>query len=300
MSQGSISPARRRAARRDGAVPYLFISPFLLSFLAFFLFPAVYSFALSFYRYKGFGKARFVGVSNYLNLLRYGTMWSCLLNTLTYFVLSFVPVMIIAFGLALVVRSERIRKYQRIYKPIVFLPQVCAVVAASLVFRVIFSGSVGVINQLLGTQIPFLHDTALMKWPIVSMLVWRSTGWFFVIYLAGLTTVSEEVEEAAVIDGANAWQRTFRVTIPMMRPIFMFAFITSAIGSLKIYTEPNLISGPDGAPLQIAPYVDLIVTSINGGNFGMAAATGWFLFLIIAALTMAQVRMFGFGKGGSA
>lgn len=293
MTKGELA----RAKRRDKAAPYLFILPFLVSFLLFFLFPALYSFVLSFFRYKGYGNAKFIGLSNYINLFQYGTMWNCLLNTLTYFVLSFVPVMFIAFSLALVVRSDWVSKYQGIYKPIIFLPQICAVVASSLVFRVIFSsGGVGVINQLLGTRIPFLNDLNLMKWPIVSLLVWRSTGWFFVIYLSGLTTIPEEIEEAAIIDGASYLQRIISIIIPMMKPVFMFAFITSAIGSLKIYTEPNLLSGPDGAPLQIAPYVDLIVTNINGANFGMASAAGWLLFLLIALLTLAQLRLFT--KGG--
>jgi len=277
---------------REKAVPYLFLLPFLISFAVFFLYPVGYSFMLSLMKYKGYGTMRFVGLQNYEKLFQYKTMWNCLLNTLQYFFFSFVPVMIISFLLAVLVRSKAVSRYQKIYKPLIFLPQVCAVVASALVFQVIFGNQVGVINQLLGTKIPFLGDTKLMKIPVVTMITWRQIGWYFIIFLSGLTTISDEILEASKVDGANPVQNLFYIMIPVMKPIFKLAFITYAIGALKLYTEPNLILTNDEAPLTVAPYVNLITSNISGGVFGMASAAGWILVALIMVLTLIQMGLF--------
>lgn len=275
-------------------VPYLFILPFLISYVLFFLYPASYSFVLSFFSYKGYGKARFAGLNNYINLFTYNTMWQSLYNTFVYFILSFIPIMILAFALALMVRSHSVRRFQGFYKATLFLPQVCAVVATSLSFKIIFGERVGVINQILGTKIAFLADLSLMKWTVIILIIWRAIGWYFIIYLSGLTTIGEDIIEAATIDGANTLQSILHITIPLMKPIFMLAFITNAIGSLKLYTEPNLLlSGNYDPPMQVAPYINLIINNIQGGNFGMASAAGWFLVIVILILTLVQYKFLG-------
>ncbi len=287
----TLKPRRRNRSQRQIA-PYLFILPFLLSFLAFFLIPVVYSVVISLMKYKGYGTMRYVGFDNYRRLLTYGAMWNSLLNTLQYFVFAMIPVMIVSFLLAVMVRSRVMSRYQKIYKPLIFLPQVCAVVASALVFKVIFGTNVGAINQVLGTSINFLGDTKLMKLPVITMLIWRNTGWYFIIFLSGLTTISEDLTEAAKIDGANSVQTLFRITIPVMKPIFKLTFITYAIGAFKLYTEPNLILSKDEAPLAVAPFVNMITTNINGGNLGMACAAGWILVVLIMFLTIMQMGMF--------
>lgn len=279
--------------KKTQIAPYLFLTPFFLIYLSTFLFPALYSLVLSFYKYKGYGKAKFVGWSNYISLLNYSTMWRCLGNTMFYFIMSFIPTMLIAFLLAVVIRSKTLKRFQRIYKPIVFLPQICAVAASSLIFQIIFGGEVGVINQLFGTEIPFLTDTKYMKWPVVALITWRGIGWYFIIFLAGLTTVSEEVEEAALVDGASPFQKMIHIIIPLMKPTFMMTTITYAISSLKLYTEPNVLLSRTEAPLQVAPFINIITTNVYGGNFGMASAAGWLLVVLILVFTLIQLKMFG-------
>ena len=275
--------ASRGAARypKRQIAPYLFILPFLLSFLAFFLVPVVYSMVISLMKYKGYGTMKYVGFDNYRRLFTYNAMWNSLLNTLEYFVLA---------------RSHAMARWQKVYKPLLFLPQVCAVVASSLVFKVIFGTNVGAINQILGTSINFLGDTKLMKLPVICMLIWRNTGWYFIIFLSGLTTISDDLLDAAKIDGATSVQTMFYVTIPVMKPIFKLTFITYAIGAFKLYTEPNLILSKEEAPLAVAPFVNMITTNINGGALGMASAAGWILVLLILALTLMQMRMFKEGE----
>lgn len=287
------SAKTKQKKKKASKAPYVFLLPFIVVYLATFLFPALYSLVLSFCKYKGYGTAKFVGFNNYKSLLNYSTMWKCLGNTLFYFIMSYIPTMLISFCLAVLVRSKTLKRFQRFYKPIIFMPQICAVVAASLIFQIIFGGDVGVINQLLGTKIPFLTDLKYMKWPVVALITWRGIGWYFIIFLAGLTTISEDVEEAALVDGATPFQKMIHVILPLMRPTFMLTSITYAIGSLKLYTEPNVLLSRTEAPLQVAPYINIVTTNVNGGNFGMASAAGWLLVILIIACTLLQLKFFG-------
>jgi ABC-type sugar transport system permease subunit len=273
--------------------PYLFILPFLISYVLFFIYPSLFSFFLSFFKYKGYGSMRFIGLKNYTNLLQYGGMWRSLGNTLFYFFCSFVPIMFLSFIFAILVNSKSADKLRRVYKPLLFMPQMCAIVAASLCFKIIFGTRVGIFSQLIGKEIPFLSDSRYMKWCVVALVSWRGIGWFFIIFLSGLTTISNDIFEAATIDGASPIDVLKKITVPLMKPTFMLAFITNAIGTLKIYIEPNLLLSLEyDPPMEAAPYINLIVNNMAGGQFGMASAAGWILVLIILLLTLLQMKMF--------
>jgi ABC-type sugar transport system permease subunit len=210
-----------------------------------------------------------------------------------YWLAHVVPLMVIAFLLAVLVRS-RFVAFKGIFKPILFLPNIVAVVAASLVFQNLFGTQYGVINSLLGLQVPWLQDPTLAKIVVVVLLVWKNVGFWFVVFLAGLTSVNPEVDDAARVDGATASQRMFYVTLPLMRPIFLFAFVIDAIGSFQLFTEPNVILGRGGtlAPPDTAPLLNLLVVNLRSGNFGQASAVSWLLCIIIAAASIIQFRLF--------
>ena len=131
-----------------------------------------------------------------------------------------------------------------------------------------------------------------MRWTVVAYSVWRSTGWFMIIYLAGLTTINPSLYEAAILDGATSAQRIFYITIPMMRSIFLFAFIMDAISSFKVYTEVNvLLAGVGNAPTHAAPIMNLVTTNMKNGNFGMSSAAGWLLFLMILVISLVELLL---------
>ena len=271
-------------------VPYLFILPYLISFVLFFAFPAGYSFVLSFFNYKGYGVARFVGLQNYISLLNYSGFWKSIGNTLFYFGVHLIPVMGGAFLFALLLQSTVLGKWQKVFKPILFLPQVIPVMAATLTFRIIFATNTGAINQVLGLGVRWLEDPSVMRWSVIILLIWRATGWFMIVFLAGLTTINPSLYEAAILDGASAFQRTTRVTIPLMRPIFLFAFIMDAISSFKIYTEVNvLIGGTLNAPTDAMPIMNMVTNNMRNGSFGMASAAGWLLFVMILGISIIEL-----------
>ena len=290
--QQTLPRETARSKRHEKMVPYLFIAPFLISFAVFFVFPAGYSLVLSFFKYKGYGKATFVGLNNYHSLLHYSAFWKAIGNTLFYFLVHLLPVMGFAFLFAVLLQSERIGKIRNVFKPILFLPQVVPVMASVLTFRVIFSTYTGAINQVFGLTVSWLDDPNVMRWTVVAYSVWRSTGWFMIIYLAGLTTINPSLYEAAILDGATSAQRIFYITIPMMRSIFLFAFIMDAISSFKVYTEVNvLLAGVGNAPTHAAPIMNLVTTNMKNGNFGMSSAAGWLLFLMILVISLVELLL---------
>lgn len=300
MQSPAAVSARTRTVHRarkswvERLTPYLFILPFIIFFIVFFMGPSAYSFGLSFYKYRGYGEARYVGLDNYERVLNYHVFWTTLENTLFYWIAHAIPMMILAFLLAVLVNSKLVI-HKNIFKPLIFLPQVIASVAAALVFQNFFGTHTGALNTILGTETPWLEDMDLAKWAVVILLIWRGTGYWFVIFLAGLTSISDEVNEAATVDGASAPQRLLFITIPLMRSTFLFAFVVDGIVTLRLFAEPNVLGGRGGAlaPVQMAPALNLVVSNIRGARFGDAAAVGWILFAITVAVTVLQFLLIG-------
>jgi len=275
-------------------MPYVFIAPFLISFLIFFALPSIVSIVLSFFKYRGYGPATFVGFANYLSLFRSPDFWQSAANTAFYWLVPMVPLIGGAFALALLVRS-RFARWPALFRPILFVPQVMAPVAAAIVWRVLLSDT-GVLNSLFHVELSWIGDPALGKWSVTLLLLWRGIGWYFVIFLSGLTSVPEELLEAAQLDGASALQRIRFVILPIMRPIFLFAVVIDTIASLQLFTEPNLLLGnasaPAGAPPSAAPIMNQVINNIVGGQFGLAAAVGWLIFIVIGIFSAIQFRLF--------
>ena len=167
-------------------------------------------------------------------------------------------------------------------------------VASALIFKVLFSTRSGAVNQILGTNIPFLENPQYMKWIVLLLMVWRGIGWYMVIYSAGLTSVSADIKEAATIDGANYFQQIVHVIIPVMKPILLFAFITNSINTFKLYTEPSVLLEQGGNILDssAAPIMYQVVTNVSQGNFGTASAVGWIIFIMIVFITILQFKVF--------
>ena len=198
-------------------------------------------------------------------------------------------VVILSFLLAVLIKSKVI-KQKSLFKVGFFVPQITASVAAIMIWKVVLGTRAGVINTLLGTQIPFLESLSLMKWSVILVMAWRSIGWYMVIFFAGLSTVSEEVIEAAEIDGATGFQRMVKIIIPLMKPTFVFVLFNCCVTTFKVYNEPNLLIGNanSAAPTSVAPIMNLVTNNIKNGNFGTAAAAGWLIFLFIMIISGIQ------------
>ena len=285
-TMGKISNRTKR-----GMIGYVYVLPFLLFFIVIFLGPALFSLIISFAKYRGYGQISWIGVKNYLDILQYKDFWISFSNTLFYWISHVVIMMPLAFFLALYTNSTRILKVERqSIRFLIFLPQMITPVVVALLFKNFFGTQYGLINNVFHTAIPWLTDAAYARWVVTALIVWRGTGYWFIIFLAGLTAIDRSILEAAMIDGATAVQKTFRIVIPLMKKVFAVAFTIDAIVSFRLFSEPNVLLGNVGAlpNINVSPALNILIMELRNGRFGRSAAVGWILFLCILIIARVQ------------
>lgn len=288
--------------RRRALTAYLFIAPFYLLFAVFGLFPIAFSFALSFARWNGVGPLTWVGLRNYRALLADATFLQALANTLVLWVGHALPMLPLALALALLLNLPWLRG-RGLARAVFYLPNVTGVVPVALAFTLILDPRYGLLGFALRAvglpALPWLTDPTYSKWGIVLFVLWRATGWYLVIFLAGLQSVDAHLYEAAMVDGAGAWSRFRHVTLPALAPILLFALVIDTIGSLRVFTEPTILTGggPANSSLTLAMY--LYQNAFSFGQFGQAAAISYAIFAITLAAALVQLRLWR-GQGGAA
>ena len=286
---------RQTLGRWDVKVsPYLYVSPFFVVFAITGLFPLLYTGFVSLHEWDLLGgQGEFVGLENFSQVLGQAFFWKALRNTVSIFLLSSVPQVIMAIVLAALLHANlRARTFWRMG---VLLPYVVAPVAVALVFSKMFADSSGMINAVL-TQIGIdpigWHSEALPSHvAIATMVNFRWTGYNTLIFLAAMQAIPQDLYEAAVIDGASRVRQFFSVTVPMVRPTLIFVIITSTIGGLQIYDEPRMFDqmGQGGNDRQwLTATLYLYELGWRNTNLGRAAAVAWLLFLVIIAFSVAN------------
>jgi cellobiose transport system permease protein len=299
------SPWRRRVYRFDlKASPYLYIAPFFLLFATFGLFPLAYTAWVSLHDWGLLDDTHtFVGLRNYAVLLADDQFWNAAGNTFSILVLSTVPQLVAAIGLAHLLNS-RLRG-QTYFRLGLLLPNVTSVVAVAVIFSQLFGRDFGLINWLLqqigAGRIDWQAGTATSHIAISAMIMWRWTGYNTLIYLAAMQAVPKDFYEAATVDGASSLIQLRRITVPMIRPTIIFTVMVSTIYGLQVFAEPQLFGG--GGPAGIAGGNDrqfqtlalyLYEHGLRGSyEFGYGSAVAWVMFVIIviaAAMNYAVVR----------
>ncbi|WYP24811.1 sugar ABC transporter permease [Alkalihalobacillus sp. FSL W8-0930] len=275
---------------------YLFISPFFLLFLIFGLFPILFSLYLSFHSWSGLGDMTFVGFSQFNYLLTEPVFWQSVGNTFAIWFLSSVPMLFFALVIAFLLNLPRLRM-RGAYRTMFFITNVTSIVAVAIIFETIFSNQYGLLNYVLSLigigSLEWMNSSFLIKVVIASMVVWRFVGYNAIIYLAGLQSIPKSLYEAAVIDGANKIQIFFRITIPLLRPIILFTVIMTTIGSMQIFTEPEVLlglsGGVGGAGMTMTLY--MYNEGFINSNYGYASAVSWMMFIIIGAFSFINWKL---------
>lgn len=281
---------------------YVFISPFFILFLIFQAFPIGYSIYLSLFDWKGLGPMDYVGLENYRFLFGPGgkAFRQSLMNGVILF-LMYVPIMtLLAIVLAVLLNSKRVRGF-RIYRTILFMPYITSMIAAGITFQLLLQQDNGLFNIALESvglsPQPWLETKWLARISLCLLIVWGWLGYNMVIMLAGLQTIPEELTEAARIDGANAVQAFFRITIPLLRPVIVFSVILSTIGSFGLFSETQALFRSTGGagPLRstLTPLVYIYNQAFGRFQLGRASAAGYVYFAFIFVLTLIQLRYFG-------
>ncbi|MEU0373245.1 carbohydrate ABC transporter permease [Streptomyces sp. NPDC096176] len=289
----AVSPPRPPAVRRAWRKlsPYAYIAPFFTLFAAFGLFPLIYTAFVSLYRVElqTPGDMEWRGLGNYTALLEDEFFWTALRNTFTIGVLSTVPQLVMALGLAHLL-NYRLRG-RTFLRTAMLLPYATSVAAATLVFAQLFGRDFGLINYLLGLigfgPVDWQTGTVASQIAVSTIVIWRWTGYNALIYLAGMQSIPSELYEAAEMDGASRWRQFFHVTLPGLRPTILFTVVVSTIGATQLFGEPLLFEGSiSGGISHQYQTLGLYMYEQGWGFFhlGRAAAIAWVMFLLILVL----------------
>lgn len=290
-------PRPSRAARKQTWVAWGFAAPFIILFLVFMAGPIVASLVMSFTDLttrdlQSPFNVNFVGFENYLRLFDDPRFLRSLTNT-GVFVIVGVPLTIVVALLVALALNTGITRFRTVFRVGYYAPVVTSIVAIAIVWKFILQPD-GLLNGFLGwfgiNGPNWLEDTFWALPSLILMAIWRNIGTLMVIFLAGLQGVPREHHEAAMVDGASAFQRFTNVTLPALRPTVLFAAVITGIGFLQFFEEPFVMTrgGPLDATLSSAMYT---FNQFGFGNYSYASAASYVLFLAIVVLSLVQFRL---------
>lgn len=280
------------AARREAISGYLFISPWIVGFLAFIAGPMLASFVISFTRWNIVGDPRWVGLDNYEQILLRDADFRQALGVTLRYALIYLPLST-AVGLAMAMALNVKLKGVGIFRTLLYLPYVVPSIAATLVWVWVLNSRFGLVNTVLsyfGIEGPnWFGDPKTALYGIVMISIW-GVGGSAVIYLAGLQNIPSHLYEAAIVDGASEWQKFRYVTIPMLSPIIFYQFIIGLIGVFQTFTSSFVAT--QGGPLKATFFYMLYLYNKAWVSLrmGYASALAWILFLIILLITLLVFR----------
>jgi len=282
-------------ARRNNVAGWLLVAPVVTGLAALSVYPFLASFYLSFCDCDIFTPPRWVGLWNYQTMFFSDPLfWKSLLNVLYYTALAVPLGLVFGVGLALLL-DAKIRGLS-IYRTLFFLPTIVPVVASSILWIWLLNPQIGLVNtllRLLGIEGPtWLASVAWSKPSLVFMGLW-GVGGSMIIYLAGLKDIPLSLYEAALVDGAGAWQRLRHVTLPMLTPVIFFNLVMGMIGAFQYFTQAFIMTrgGPLDSTLFYALY--LFYQAFEYLKIGYASAMAWVLFIIVVTITALLFRSQG-------
>lgn len=272
----------------------LFCSPWILGILAFIVYPTVMSFYYSLTQYDLLQTPTFIGIDNYVQLAADPKMLTAIYNTLYYMAL-WIPLNI-ALSIAVALLLNLKVRGMAVYRTLFYLPVLVPAVATSLLWVWFLNPEYGIANWLLSlVGIPgpgWLASTTWSKPSVVMISLWGSIGNTMLIFLASIQDVPKDLQDAAQVDGANAWQRFWSVTLPMLTPVIFFELIIGIIAGIQFFTIPYVITGGTGNPADSLTVFGLILYRAAFFDFkmGYASAMAWAATVIIFILTFVVFR----------
>lgn len=287
--------SKSRFALRDTFAGYAFLFPFLAIYAVLNLYPMIQGFIISFFKWNITGTKTFIAFDNYIRLFQDPVFWKALTNTLLYVLISTPIFMLGALVLALIVDSKLLMG-RTFVRSTFFLPNILAVSITAVIWLNLLQPYTGLLNAGLHAigieQEVFWLTSETLVWPsIVLVTFWWNTGYYMLIYLAGLQEIPTEQYEAAAIDGATGLQRIIRITVPCLKRTHLLVLFLQAIASFKIFGQVFLITngGPAGASRTLLQYV--YETGFTTFQIGQASAASFVLLLVILSVSIVQLRI---------
>ncbi len=287
----------KKRQRRRNLVAYSFIAPNFLGFAIFTLGPIVLALLMSFAEWDGSNEMKFIGLSNFVEIFKDDRFIASLKNTIIYSLFTVPITLVIALGLAILLNQKI--KGRNFFRTVTFFPYVASLVAVAAVWNMLFTPAKGgIVNQFL---MNVLH-VAPLKWAassstvmltIIMFSVWKNMGYYMVIYLAGLQGISEDLYEAASLDGANAWQKFRHITVPQLKPTTFFVTIMLTINCFKVYDIVYMLAGGSNGVVNKSAMVlvyYIYEEAFRNWKLGKASASALVLFAIVLVVTLIQFK----------
>lgn len=281
--------------RRIDLEALLFLSPFLILYLIFSIFPIFKGFQMSLHKWTLIRKMEFLGLENYTTMLKDGKFWESVWNT-TYFVILSTPTMIV-FALLLAVIANQKSRLQKFYRSVFFLPSVLSVAVATFLGLFIFQPYNGLLNNLLnfvglladGEQIFWLTEKHLAYISVTIITLWWTVGVNFILYLSAMQDIPDDLYEAGRLDGASSNQLFWKITLPLLTPISRIILILQIIASYKVFMQFYIITkgGPGTSTRPLIQYI--YEEGFRNNNLGYAATMSYGLFFILLVLSFVQL-----------
>ena len=297
--------------------PYAFLSPFVLLFCVFGLFPIAFSFYLMFHQWdpvQGIQTMQFVGTENIQFALEDPWTWRSLGNTLWLAIFSGLPQHLVAIPLAYLI-NEKLPRGRNFVMGAYFLPYITSTVAIAMMFSTVFSTDYGLANAILqalanqpgiGQLVPlgnvdWFGQPETVKPVIAFVVFWRYLGFNMILYVAAMQSIPRELYEAARMDGASESRIFWHITLPQLKPMMYFGMTLSVIGGLQLFEEPFILTGGKGGIEQsgMTTAMYMFRTAFEFNDFGLASAISWLLFIIIVVLTWLTHRLFNRAEDAS-
>jgi len=295
LTAGARGPRRGPTRRSDGLAAFGFLLPSGAGFLLFVLAPTLGVVYLSFFSWNLLSDGSFIGGQNYLHLFTDPHL-PAVYGSTAYMAVAILAINI-AIGLLLAVLLEtRMPRWLRaVFRLSYLFPFVVSSSAVALIWRFLLDKDLGLVNWTLGLvgipHINWLGSTTFAPLAIILVNSWKTLGFSILVYVAGLQSIPTEVREAAVVDGANAWTRFWRVTFPLLSPTVFFLIVINTINAFQVFAEPRVLTqgGPGDSSRTIVEYI--YDTAFQGFDLGYASAVGITMVLLLVVLTLIQFRL---------
>lgn len=303
MAKTNAGKVKKRDLNR---IAYLFVLPFVIVFLTFNVYPVLRTFYLSFTNYKGFGDATWAGLDNYIRVFKDKFFWRALKNTIKIWGVNIILQLGLAFLLTIIFSDIKYKiRGLGIFRAVYYLPNLIAATSVAFLFKTLLDWKYGSFNQLLLTlgitkeQVNWLGSTGTAPYVISVIGAWMWFGNSFIMLMAGVQGISTDYFEAAAIDGAGRWKVFAKITLPLLRPIMLYVFVTSLIGGLQLFDLPFLMNGvapntagePSGCLQTAVMY--LYKFGFETHQVGYASAIAYTLFFIILIVSIIQFKTLG-------
>ena len=275
--------------KNDKLTALIFILPAVLGTLIFIVIPVIFSFSLSFVNWDLLSPMSFAGLNNYRDVLTDSSFLQVLINTFVFAISTSVFAVIIPLVLACIL-NNKIRG-SNFYKTAYFLPFITPMIVIAIVWQWIFDPNIGLLNQLFHLNIKWLYDARFAMPALITVSVWKLIGYNMIIFLSGLSTINQELLEAAKIDGANTWQTFKNVTVPLLSPTIFFVIVITTISSFQVFDLIYIMTegGPDNSTMVMV--YSIYKYAFEFFDIGKASAIAYILFAIIFVLVLAQWKL---------